>query len=428
MKGPFMRNLAAFLTLVAGLATTSPALAEPLPFAAPEEIGLSSERLARITERLKADSAEGTIPGAVLLVARHGKIGHFEAVGVLDPESKAPMTQDAIFRIYSMSKPITQVAAMMLHEEGRIALGQPISKYIPAFADTKVGVEKPGAAGVKPTLELEAVKRPISIQDLMRHSSGITYGFFGDTLVKTAYREAGVTKGDFTNAEFAERIARLPLGSQPGTNWDYSHSTDILGRLIEIADGKPLSEALRARLLGPLGMQDTGFYVTDTAKQKRIAEPFANDRSLGVDAPVFDPREAKKWESAGGGLMGTTMDYARFLQMLLNGGELDGRRYLSPATIAYMTSDHLGSTVGHGKYYLPEPGYTFGLGFAVRQEAGVAPFSGSPGDYYWGGAGGTYFWVDPKQDMFAVFMMQSPKQRVPYRSLIRDMVYAAVMK
>jgi CubicO group peptidase (beta-lactamase class C family) len=390
------------------------AMAAELPTAKPETIGLSPERLGRITDRLKADVEKRVIPGAVLLVSRHGKIGYFEAVGERDPAAKAPMTKDAIFRIYSMTKPITTVAAMMLVEEGEIALGDAVARTIPAFGKVKVGLD--GAP----------LQRPITLQDLMRHTSGLTYGFFGDTPVKKAYLESGVLGRDMTNAEFADALATLPLGYQPGTTWDYSYSTDVLGRVVEVIEKKPLSEVLARRLLQPLEMKDTSFFVTEPARQARIAEPFAEDRTIGVGVTVFDPREAKKFESGGGGLVGTAMDYARFLEMLRQGGTLDGKRYLSPRTIAFMTADHMGDKVVPGPYYLPGDGYGFGLGFGVRKATGIAAVPAGEGEYYWGGAGGTYMWVDPKADMFVVFMMQSPKQRVPYRALLRDMVYAAL--
>jgi CubicO group peptidase (beta-lactamase class C family) len=377
---------------------------------------------------LRDDTSKGVVPGAVLLVARHGKIAWFETAGVLDPSTKTPMTRDAIFRIFSMSKPITTVSAMMLFEDGKIAIGDPISRYLPRFAQMKVGVEKPDPAGGKPTLDLVPARRPITIQDLMRHTSGITYGFFGNTMVKKMYVEAGVMKGDYTNAEFADRIASLPLSYQPGSTWDYSHSTDVLGRIIEVASGMSLYEFEKQHVLGPLAMNDTAFYVTDTAKQSRIAEPFPNDRTIGIDAAFGDPRVAGKWESGGGGMVSTAADYARFLQMLLNGGTLNGKRILGPKTIAYMTSDQTGEGIVPGPYYLPGPGYGFGLGFAVRRTEGGSPENGSVGDYTWNGVGGTHFWVDPKEDMFVLFMIQSPRQRPHYMTVIRNMVYAAIEK
>ena len=222
----------------------------------------------------------------------------------------------------------------------------------------------------------------------------------------------------------------MPLAYQPGTTWDYSHSTDILGRVIEVVSGKSLYDFEKERILDPLGMTDTGFYVTDAAKQPRIAEPFPKDRAIGTDIEFNDPRVAGKWESGGGGMVSTTADYVRFLTMLAAGGILDGKRYLSPKTIALMTANHIGPAAGvvPGPYYLPGPGFGFGLGFAVRTEPGVAPQLGSVGEYNWGGAGGTTFWVDPKEDMFVVFMMQSPSQRVRYRAALRNMIYGALEK
>jgi CubicO group peptidase (beta-lactamase class C family) len=402
--------------------------AQSLPSVRPEQVGLSSERLQRVMDMLKADVDKRVIPGAIVLVARHGKIAYFETVGVRDPATKAPMTKDSIFRIYSMSKPITSVSAMMLWEDGRFNLSEPVSKYIPQMGGLKVGVEKPDPSGGKPTLELVPTKRDMTIQDLFRHTSGLTYGFFGPGQVKKMYAEAKVWNDYPSNAELVDRLAKLPLAYQPGTTWDYSHSTDVLGRLVEVISRQSLAQFEKERLLDPLGMKDTSFYVTDKIKQSRIAEPFPDDRSIGVDAEFNDPRVAQAAESGGGGMVGTAMDYARFLQMLLNGGTLDGKRILGPKTIAYMTSDHLGPTIEQGPLYLPGAGFGFGLGFAVRKDAGVSAFAGTVGEYNWGGAGGTYFWVDPKEDMFVVFMMQSPKHRVPYRYLLKDMVYAAVTK
>jgi len=416
-----------FLGLV-WVAFVSVAAAEGLPNAKPEEVGLSSERLGRVTEMLRANIAANEIPGAVLLIARQGKIAYFESFGLLDPQAKTPMRKDAIFRIYSMSKPITTVAAMTLFEDARLVLNEPVGKYLPALAKMQVATDnKPDPEADPHKIATIPADRPISIQDLMRHTSGLTYGFFGDTPVKKLYAEAKLGNEGETNAQFVDRIAKLPLSYQPGTTWDYSHSTDVLGRLVEVISGKSLYEFERKSILDPLRMGDTSFYVTDQTKQSRIAEPFENDRKIGNGATVGDPRVGGAWESGGGGMVSTAIDYARFLQMLLNGGTLDGQRILGPKTIEYMTSDHLGSAVVPGPYYLPGPGYGFGLGFAVRRDAGVSPVNGSPGDYNWGGAGGTAFWVDPKEQMFVVFMMQSPSQRMRYRPLLRDMIYAAIV-
>jgi CubicO group peptidase (beta-lactamase class C family) len=415
-------------TLIFGLLLSFKAVAEPLPTAlTPESVGLSSERLGRITAVLRSDIAKGTIPGTVLLISRHGKVAYFDSLGSLDPQAKTPMGKDAIFRIYSMSKPITSVCTMMLVEQGKLLLSDPVAKFIPEFKDVKVGVEKRDADG-KVTLDLVAPTRPMTVQDLLRHTSGLTYGFFGEGAVKKAYLEANLGAGDPDNAEFATRLAKLPLVYQPGTTWEYSQATDVLGRVIEVVNGKPLYQTLKEMLFDPLGMTDTSFYVTDAAKQPRIAEPFTSDRTIGVGAEINDPRIARKYESGGGGLVGTAMDYARFAQMLMNRGTLEGRHYLGPRTIAFMTSDHMGDAMKRSPYDLVGLGHRFGLGFAVRTDAGVAAAAGSVGDYAWGGAGGTYFWVDPKESMFVVFMMQSPSKRAQYRPLLRNMVYAAIVE
>jgi CubicO group peptidase (beta-lactamase class C family) len=404
-----------------------PVAAQSLGSVKPEQVGLSSELLGRIAAMLRADSEKGQIPGAVLLVARHGKIAAFEAAGVLDPATKAPMTRDAIFRIYSMSKPITSVAVMMLVEEGKLTPGDPVAKYLPQFAEVKVGVEQPGTDG-KPTLELVAPRRPITVQDLLRHTSGLTYGVFGASLVKAQYRESGLLNDLRSNADFVDRLARLPLAYQPGTTWEYSHSTDVLGRIVEVISGRSLYEFEKERILDPLGMKDTAFDVLDKSKQARIAEALPNDRMIAADVEFFDPRAPQRWQSGGGGMVGTAMDYARFCQMMLNGGTLDGRRVLGPKTVAYMTSDHLDASIAQGPAYLPGAGFGFGLGFAVRRDPGVASVQGSVGEFNWGGAGGTFFWIDPKEDMFVVYMMQSPKQRVYYRPILKNMVYGALTK
>lgn len=422
----FQRSLCA---AVLGLALPLLAAAQSLPTATPEQVGLSTPRLQMLSDVLKADVAAGKIPGAVLLVARQGKVAWFEPVGRLDPTSGTAMPRDGIFRIYSMSKPITTVAAMMLVEDGRLKLDEPIATYLPEFARMTVGVEKPGPDG-KPVLDTVPARRPITVQDLMRHTSGLTYGFFGPGLVKQAYNAANLGVDDPTNAEFSQRLAKLPLAYQPGTTWEYSHSTDILGRVVEVVSGQSLYQFEKSRLLDPLGMKDTSYYVPEAARQPRIAEPLANDRSFGVGADFNDPRVVRKLESGGGGLVSTAGDYARFLQMLLNGGSLDGKRYLGPRTLALMTADHsnVGAGIVPGPLYLPGPGYGFGLGFAVRRNDGEAPYPAAGGEYNWGGAGGTYMWVDPKNEMFVVLMLQSPKYRTHYRSLTRDMVYAAVLK
>jgi CubicO group peptidase (beta-lactamase class C family) len=391
-------------------------IAQPLPKATPAEVGMSAEKLDKIPALLKEDIAKKMIPGAVVLVARHGKVAMFDAEGLLDPGKTTPMTTDAIFRIYSMSKAITSVTAMTLVEQGKLKLDDPVSKYIPAFAHMKV-IQKDGT--------LVDATKVMTIEDLLRHTSGITYGFFGAGVGKKAYNDAKVLEGDYTNEEFADRIAKLPLSYEPGTTWDYSHSTDILGRVVEIITKKSLFEAEKERVLGPLNLRDTSFYVTDAAKQPRIAEPFPNDRTIGVGATFGDPRVAGKWESGGGGMVSTASDYSRFVQMLLDGGKLGNKKILDTKTVANMTTDHT-QGITPGPYYLPGAGYGFGLGFAVRKPG--APADGPQGDYTWNGVGGTHFWVFPKDDMFVVFMIQSVRQRPRYMAIIPKMAWDAIDK
>jgi CubicO group peptidase (beta-lactamase class C family) len=392
----------------------------------PEQVGFSRDRLQRLTDHLRGEVEAGLIPGATMLIARHGKIAYFETAGFRDKAAKSPMTKDAIFRIYSMSKPITTVAAMALVEQGRLLLDSPVAAYIPQFADAKVGVPRPGLmAGMPPVMDLLPAGRPMTVQDLMRHTSGLTYGFF-DTPVAALYRDANFFGGDFTNAEFVEMLAKLPLAFQPGAGWNYSHSTDVLGRVVEIVSGKSLFAWEQEQILGPLGMSDTSFCLADQLKHGRVAEPAPPDH-LVVGGPPYDPRRALKSQMGGQGMQSTALDYARFLQMLLNGGAFEGKRVLGPETVAYMTADHLGRDIGPGPtWYIPGPGYGFGLGFAVRRAAGEAGHSGSAGNFHWSGAAGTLFWCDPKRDFFAVLMIQASMQLFRLEGLLRNMVYAAL--
>ncbi len=399
------------------------AAAAELSRADPASVGLDGRQLDAITVLLKKDVANHVIPGAVLLIARHGKVAYEQTVGSRDPQNGEPMKVDDIFRIYSMSKPITVVAALTLVEAGRLQLDDPISKYLPEFASMQVGIS---SADSPDGFRLAAAERPITVQDLMRHSSGLTYGFFGDTPVKKAYQQAHLEADNPDLATFVGRLAKLPLAYQPGTTWDYGYSIDVLGRIIEVVSGQSLYDYEKARVLDALGMTNTAFGVPDAAQQDRIAEPFSDDRNIGVDVNISDPRHPVRMLSGGGGMVSTAEDYARFLQAMLAGGTLDGHRVIGPQTERYMTADQLGS-VRPGPYYLPGPGYGFGLGVAVRTQTGVAAFPGDIGDWYWGGAGGTYMWVDPARDLMVVWMMQSPRQRLHYRSLLRNLVNAAVM-
>ena len=386
--------------------------------------GFSQEKLKRVGDYVRNEITTGKIPGAVVLIQQHGRPVFFESFGVRDVATKAPMTEDTIFRLYSMSKPVTSVAAMMLVDDGKLALDDPLAKYIPAFAGVKVAVEIRGGDG-KPMLTTEPLKRPITIEDLLRHTSGITYGFYGDSAVRKLYADSDLFAGDIDNAQFVERLARLPLAEQPETVWDYGHSTDVLGRVVEVVSGKSLFAFEKERLLDPLGMRDTAFHLADNGLRARVAEPLPEDRFTRPVGGLTDPILPRRWESGGAGMIGTIGDYARFAQMLLNGGELEGRRYLKRETVALMTSDHIGPETGiaHDGLYFPGNDSGFGLGFAVRTKASPPLTSG---EYRWDGVGGTFFFIDPGDDMFAIVMMQSPSQRGRIQSDVKKLIYEAL--
>ena len=398
-----------------------PALAPqtpPLPHARPEQIGLSPARLQKMSDAFKREVDKGTVPGMTVMVARRGQIGHFEAIGRQGPLATTPMAHNTIFRIFSMTKPIVSVGIMMLLEEGHVLLSDPVAKFIPEFARQKVGVERNGK------LELVPVQNPMTIQDLLRHTSGITYDHTGNGLVQQLYKNSPLRNRKITNAEHATMVAELPLICQPGAEWNYSRSTDILGRIIEIIGGKSLGAFLTERILAPLQMAETAFH-TAAENAGRLAEPFPNDPWSGEKVQLFDMLEKPVMESGGGGLVSTTMDYARFCQMLLNGGALEGNRIIGRKTLELMASDHLAPEVKIQGALMP-PGHGFGLGFAVRRQQGIAPFPGSVGEFFWSGRAGTFFWIDPKEELFTVFMMQGPEQRQYMRLLLRDLVFAAV--
>jgi CubicO group peptidase (beta-lactamase class C family) len=397
--------------------TTAPQT-PPLPEARPESLGLSPTRLQLMSDAFKREIDKGTIPGVTVMVARRGQIGWFEALGKQNPVASAPMTRNSIFRIFSMTKPIVSVGIMQLVEDGALLLNEPLAKYIPEFSATKVGVENNGK------LDLVALARPITIQDLLRHTSGITYDHTGNGLVQQMYQQSRLRDRSISNAEHASLVASLPLLCQPGAEWNYSRSTDILGRIIEVVSGKTLGAYLTERILAPLQMAETAFH-TGAENAGRLAEPFANDPWSGEAVNLFDMLERPVMESGGGGLVSTTMDYARFCQMLLNGGTLDNNRIIGRKTLRLMASDHLDSSVEINGTLL-SPGHGFGLGFAVRTHEGMAPFAGSVGQFFWSGRGGTFFWIDPAEELFAVLMSQGPGQREYLRTLLRSLVYAAV--
>jgi CubicO group peptidase (beta-lactamase class C family) len=390
----------------------------PLPRAKPESLGLSSVRLQRMSDAFRRDIDKGTTPGVTMMVARRGQIGWFDALGRQNPAGTAPMAHNTLFRIFSMTKPIVSIGIMMLLEDGHFLLNDPVAKYLPEFSNQKVGVDNNGR------LDLVPLARPITIQDLLRHTSGIAYEHTGNGLVQQMYQQSKVRSRKISNAEHAALVASLPLICQPGVEWNYSRSTDILGRLIEVISGKTLGAFLTERILAPLQMAETAFH-TGSENADRLAEPFPIDPWTGEKVQLFNMLEKPVMESGGGGLVSTTMDYARFCQMLLNGGTLEGIRIIGRKTLHWMASDHLGPKVGLQSHLVP-PGHSFGLGFAVRTQDGMAPFAGSVGQFFWSGMAGTFFWIDPKEELFAVFMSQGPGQREYFRTLVRSLVYAAV--
>ncbi len=399
----------------------------------PETVGFSAERLQRITAIFQAEIDKGSIPGAVILIARAGKAVYFEALGYRDREAKAPMAPDNVFRIASMTKPVVSAAAMILAEEGKLQLAYPVSRYLPKLTDLKVGVERIGAGG-KLMLGLEAPAREMTVQDLMRHTSGLTYGAFGDSLVHRAYRDQNCLDFSQTNADLVAKLAQLPLRYQPGSTWEYGMSTDVLGAVIEAISGQELDAFLDARILKPLGMVDSGFFHRDS---RRVAVPQV-DPATGKRPPfgAADATKRPSWISGGGGMLSTAADYLRFAEMMRAGGVFQGVHLLSPASVQLMCSDHLPPHVQYGSgvramFGAVAPtrdlGYGFGLGFAVRTHPGRNPLPGSVGDHFWSGVTGTYFWIDPVEELVAIKMMQAPAERLHYRYLLRHAVYQAIV-
>jgi CubicO group peptidase (beta-lactamase class C family) len=388
----------------------------------------SSGGLDRVTAMLDAEVAHGNIPGAIVLIQQRGKPVYYQGFGFRDPQTKAPMTEDAIFRLYSMTKPVTSVAAMMLVEDGKLSLKDPVSKYIPSIANMKVGVEKTGPDGRR-WLDLVPVRRPITVLDLMRQSSGIISTFIELGPVTDRYLNAGLFDGDFDNREFVARLSKLPLAYQPGTVWDYGYSTDVLGRVIEIASGQSLFAFEKQRIFDPLRMPDTAYYITDPQRKARLTQPLPHDRIIGKE-PISDPTISRKWESGGSGLVSTAQDFARFLQMLVNGGTLDGQRYLTADSVRLMQRNEVApaTDVKPWSYYFPGAGFGYGMGFGVRVAPGEDGVPGYLGELAWGGAAGTYFWAYPEQDMVMLFMVQTPTQRGRIQPVLKTLIYDAILK
>jgi CubicO group peptidase (beta-lactamase class C family) len=438
------RRMLAVALFAALVVTASPAGSQVsvlgLEQAQPEQVGVSKQKLSRIHDVLQEHIDGGKLAGTVVLVARKGKLIYADAAGFQDKDEGKPMALDSIFRIYSMTKPLVSVAAMMLVEDGKIQLSEPVSKFLPAFKGQQVSVARPDSEFARMTYATVPADREMIVQDLLRHTAGLAYGEITlNTPVRDAYTKAGLYQPgvrdydvrDLTPAEEVERLAKAPLAHQPGTVWEYSLAVDLLGRVVEAASGKRLGDFLAERLFEPLKMPDTGFWVPG-AKSGRVAQPLAVDFASGQPIKVIDVSKQPNNDSGGAGGVSTAADYLRFAQMLLNGGQLDGKRVLSRTTVALMTSDHLGSRIAApvtpSELLLGTPGYIFGLGFMVRQGGGVAGVPGSPGEFMWAGYAGTYFWVDPKEELVAVFMSQAPSPaRAYYRRLIKQLVYAAIV-
>jgi CubicO group peptidase (beta-lactamase class C family) len=423
----------------AAMLTLGAACAQPLPTASPESVGMSTERLARIGTVLSQEVAEKKLPGAVVMVARKGKLVYAQAFGELASTGGGPMKVDSLFRIYSMTKPLVSTALMMLVEEGRVQLTDPVSKYLPSFKNPMVSVASfdPvfGAVGYR----LVPANREPTIQDLLRHTSGLAYGeLTKNTLVRDAYVKAGVYKPttdfdarELPAAEMAEQLGKAPLAQQPGTTWEYSLSVDVQGRVVEAVSGQRLGEFLQARLFRPLKMLDSGFSVP-AEKAARLAEPFAKDPATGAANRLVDMAAVPGNDSGGAGAVSTAGDYLRYCQAMLGGGQLDGARILSRSTVGLMTADHLGTaintTVNPGVLLLGVQGYTFGLGFLVRQGDGIAAVHGTAGEFMWAGYAGTFFWAEPKEQICAVYMTQAPSPaRAYYRRAMKDLVAQALI-
>jgi CubicO group peptidase (beta-lactamase class C family) len=419
------RIIAGLLCLLASSAAFAD---DPLPRAKPEEVGLSSERLARIAATLNADIEAGRIPGAVIAIARHGKLVALDAYGFRDKAAGTAMTTDTIFNIASMTKPMTAVGALMLYEQGKLLINDPLSKYFPKFADMKVAIHDAG----EPSAEVVPANRQITIQDLMRHTSGLIYGGRGNTLVHKMYPGgSGDASRDYDGAAFMDKLATLPLLYQPGTVWDYGFGLDVLGQVIENVTNQSLGQYLQASLFTPLGMTDTGFSISPE-KAARYAKPLPADPDTGKEQ-VRSPEltQPLKFECGGGCAASTASDYLRFAMMLMNGGRSGEARLLGPRTVAYMLSDQLGPNIKNlvGNADPTRADYGFGLGLAVRTTPGVVKMMGSVGQFSWPGASGTDWWVDPKEELAVVYLSAAPGPiRWHYRQKINALVYSAIIE
>ncbi len=425
MRFKHLRSALALAT--ASLVLAAQVSAQELSYGSPESVGMSAERLERIAPVLQQYVDSGELVGVVSMLARRGEVVHFEEFGDLNKSTGQALATDSIFRIYSMTKPITTMAVMMLYEEGKLQLNDPVARYLPEFADVRVA--GPGGSLVAP-------QRPMTVQMLMTHSAGLTYGVFGDTMIDRQYRDAGVMTSPDLDV-FIERLGQIPLQYQPGTRFHYSVATDVLGAVVEAVSGQSLGEFFQQRIFGPLEMQDT-FFQVPSDKLNRFGTNHTFDPASGElvvsDAPSasnFVNRQT--FESGGGGLLSTAEDYMKFSQMVLNGGELDGVRIIGNKTLEYMTQNHLPGIFGDNGQHAPDtlPGFVdgtgFGLGFAVIEDPTAAGGIGSKGEYYWGGAAGTIFWIDPVEELIGVVMIQHMNVQVPLRATFKALAYGAII-
>ena len=433
------RYLAAPSGAVVLLLAASVAWAQSLPAAKPEEVGLSAQRLAKIEQVFKQEVEQGRLPGAVVMVARKGKLAYQTAVGFQDRAKDIPMRADSIFRIYSMTKPLASVAAMMLVEDGRIQLTDPIARWLPEMKSLQVSAPRPDASQPAMAFTLVPTDRPPTVYDLLRHTAGLAYGeITANAPAKAAYVKAKLVKSDIdyeardlTPDEQIQALAAAPLIHQPGTTWEYSLAVDVLGRVVERASGQRLGTFLEERMFKPLKMVDTSFAIGGD-RAPRLAEPLAIDPATGRPNKLIDVSQPPKNDSGGAGAVSTAGDYLRFAQAMLDGGQLDGQRIVSRTTVGLMASDHLGSyirrTAEPGELLMGVKGYTFGLGFMVRQDQGLAAVPGSAGEFMWAGYAGTFFWIDPKEQLVAVLMTQAPGPSRPYyRRELKQLVYQAIV-
>ncbi len=430
-----------FKTLLASfalIAISAASLAEDLaPQGNPTELGFAADRLDRLTQAFQGYVESGQLPGAVVLIARKDKVAYLKAFGFRDREQKVPMTTDTIFRIASMTKPIVSVGAMILAEEGKLDIAAPVSNYLPEFKDLQVRVEQTDPATGKKEVILQPQLRPMTVQDLLRHTAGLVYPPpLGNGPIAEAYRDANVLDRNTTLAEMVTKLSKIPLAHQPGEVWEYSAAVDVLGRVIEVASGMDLDRFIEERVTKPLGMTSSGFYVRE-ADRDRLAQPQV-DPTTGKRPFMFDATQKPKLFSGGGGAVSTAPDYLLFCQMLLHGGELRNTRLLSPSTIHLMTTNALKPGIEYAPAVTerfndigptPAMGQGFGLGFAVRSQAGGNPLPGSAGSFYWTGIYGTTFFVDPKEQMIIIMMIQAPSPaNAAYRHVVRYLAYQALVR